>query len=117
MKLPHAEAAIANEDKIRNYLLHPRHPANLGKAEGFARFGFFRWRWKVLQAALLAHASTSPVIRIIPSADGAKYVLEGMLEGANGRSPWLRSVWKLKTGEHSPRLVTAHLIPPPKEPS
>lgn len=117
MRLPNGERAEAGLDKVTNYLLNPDHPANRGKAEGYARFGFFRWRWKALQSALLAHARSSPVIRTIPAADGEKYVLEGMLEGADGRRPWLRSVWKLKTGERSPRLVTAHLIPPPKEPS
>lgn len=117
MKLPNGERAEASLEKVRNYLLNSEHPANRGKAAGYARFGFFRWRWLKLRDALLAHACTASVVKIMPTPQGVKYALEGMLEGADGRRPWFCSVWEVKGGRPSPQLVTAHLIPPPKEPS
>lgn len=115
MKLPNGDRAEAGLDKVRNYLLNPDHPANRGKAAGFALFGFSRIHWEAFQSALLAHAGTAQVVKIVSTPLGATYVMDGMLEGADGRKPWIRTVWELKADDRAPRLVTAHLIPPPKE--
>jgi len=115
MRLHHAESAEASEDKVRNYLLNPDHPANRGKAAGYALFGFYRLNWEAMRSALIVHAGTASVVKIVHTPLGMKYVADGMLEGVDGRRPWLRAVWEIKADGPTPRLVTAHLIPPPKE--
>jgi hypothetical protein len=41
---------------------------------------------------------------------GKRYVIEGIMEAANGRMVMLRSVWFIDTGENIPRFVTAYPI-------
>ena len=42
MKLPHAENATVEREKIVGYLLNPAHPDNVSKAPSFASLGFRR---------------------------------------------------------------------------
>lgn len=115
MHLPHAESAVATVEKVRDFLLNPRHPANRGKADGLALFGFSMARWQVYQASLLAHARSAQLLNTRRTPYGELHAVEGMLNGADGRTPWVRSVWEVRWGDVIPRLVTAHLTSPPKE--
>lgn len=48
MKLPNADKAIVEREKVADYLLNPEHRYGASKARFFARFGFSRENWKVL---------------------------------------------------------------------
>ena len=51
MKLPNADRATVQEEKIVDYLLNRSHPDNSGKAQFFEALGFRREGWKTLAAA------------------------------------------------------------------
>jgi hypothetical protein len=58
MKLPGAEQAVVEPEKVRDYLLSLEHSVGRSKARFFTRLGFVRDRWPELQQVLLALAQT-----------------------------------------------------------
>jgi hypothetical protein len=109
--LPNAQLATIERRKVTDYLLARSHPAGRAKAAFFARFGFTAVAWPRLRDALLVHAYSAPVVSVLDTPFGRKYMLEGPLASPGGRNPRLRAVWFLTTGETVPRLVTAYPLP------
>ena len=56
MKLPNAQVAIVEQEKVVSYLLDPTHRYGASKARFFAGFGFRLDAWEVLARALREHA-------------------------------------------------------------
>lgn len=108
MQLGNAHLARVDRAKIVDYLLSASHPDGRGKAAFFIAFGFSSRRWELLRDALLAHARSQPVIRIVESEYGTRYTVEGSLETPSGRRPSVRTVWIMEVGSPGPRFVTAH---------
>jgi len=94
--------------KITDYLLSLSHPQGKGKANFFMKFGFTPGQAAQLQASMLKHARTQPVVQVKQSDHGLKYVLECGCESPDGRNPCIRLVWIVEEAASSPRLVTAH---------
>lgn len=61
MKLPNADKAVVEREKVEDYLLNSAHPDNGGKAQFFERFGFHRNEWKILAEAFFDLARTAEV--------------------------------------------------------
>lgn len=108
MKLPNAEKAVIEREKIVEYLLNAKHPDNGGKAQFFESLGFRRSEWKTLAAAFRALASKSPVAQSTKSPHGQKYVIVGRLESPVGKSPKVQTIWIVDSGTETARLVTAY---------
>ena len=108
MRLPNAAEAQVDSEKITGYLLSAIHPDGRSKAEFFSRFGFSLGNWRVLMVALRQHGANSPVLEVVESPYGARYIVEGELETPDGRNPQLRSVWITEDGSTTPRLITAY---------
>jgi len=108
MKLPNVEAAVVSEDKITGYLLSPTHRDGRHKAAVFLGFGFAADAWQALAAALLKHAADHEVARVESTPFGTRYVVEGTIDTPYGRTPGIRSVWFLETGQDVARFVTAY---------
>jgi hypothetical protein len=108
LKLPNANKAIVERDKIVNYLLNSAHPDNGGKAEFFEGLGFRRKVWKTLAAAFLALARHEEVARSLKSPHGKKYVIIGRIESPSGKSPIVKTIWIVDNGVEEGRLVTAY---------
>ena len=108
MKLPNHEGAIVPRAKIVEYLLSSTHREGRGKARFFTRFGFSVDSWETLAEALLHHAADHKVAEVEPSPFGTRYVVDGIMKTPDGRTPNVRSVWFIETGEDLPRFVTAH---------
>jgi hypothetical protein len=108
MKLPNLDNALVHEAKIKDYLLSETHDLGKEKAAFFTSFGFTATEWTVLAAALLQHAYTHEVSKIIESVHGIKYVIEGTLHTPDQRQPRVRVVWMVDAGSRVPRLVTAY---------
>jgi len=108
MKLPYAEQAVVEREKIADYLLAASHPDNGGKAEFFERFGFSRDDWKILADALLKLAREADVSSSSTSAHGRKFVIVGRLETPSGRLATVQTIWIMDTGATAARLVTAY---------
>jgi hypothetical protein len=108
MNLPNAEHAEIPRQKITEYLLSNTHPYGRHKAAFFTRFGFSGEQWQELAVALLRHAQDNPVAKQESSPFGERYVVDGIIEAPDGRTPMLRSVWFIETGADNPRFVTAY---------
>jgi hypothetical protein len=108
VKLPDAEHAVIPRAKIAHYLLSEAHFDGRHKAAFFRRFGFVAERWQELAAALRRHALNNDLAREEPSPFGRRYIVEGIIETPDGRTPSLRSVWFVRNGETTVRFVTAY---------
>ena len=108
MKLPDAERALVEREKIVDYLLNPAHPDNGGKAAFFLGLGYNRDDWLALAAALCRLAAATEVAQSMETAHGTRYVLDGGLETAGGKIPVIRTIWIVDRGVDRPRLVTAY---------
>jgi hypothetical protein len=108
MRLPEYEQAVTPERKITAYLLSLTHRDGHSKAVFFMRFGFSLDDWPALAGALKRHAADNEVAAIEPTAFGTNYVVGGPLPAPDGRSPRVRTVWFIATGERVPVLATAY---------
>ena len=108
MKLPNAEHATVDREKITDYLLNPAHPDNGGKAAFFLMHGFRREEWTTLATAVRRLAESVEVENSVESAHGHKYIINGSIETPTGKTPLVRTVWIVDTGQEVPRLVTAY---------
>ena len=107
MKIPNAEHAIIEREKVADYLLNSGHPDNGGKAPYFVASGFHRDAWEVFAEALRNLAVTGEIAKSLDSPHGMKYLLDGEIETPAGRQVSLRTIWILDSGSDTPRLVTA----------
>lgn len=114
MKLPNAERACVDREKLTDYLLCFSHPDGGSKAEFFARFGFRVEDWQVLAEALRRHGADNDVVNTVDSAYGPRYAVDGPLETPDGRNPLVRTVWIIEKGSAGPRLITAHPLEGPQ---
>lgn len=108
MKLPDYEQAVVPERKVTAYLLSLTHRDGRSKAAFFMRFGFTINDWEQLAHALLRHAADHEVAEAETTPFGTNYVIEGDLVAPDGRSPRVRVVWFIATGERIPTLATAY---------
>src|SRR3989442_818414 len=107
MKLPNADNAVVEREKILDYLLNPEHRYGASKARFFAQFGFRREAWEILAARLREHGQVHEVSRQKQTGFGPRYEVEGDLIAPDGRRPRVRTVWQLDEGQVAPRLITA----------
>ena len=108
MPLPQAEIAEVPRAKIVEYLLSLTHRDGRGKAIFFLGYGFSPDRWEVLAEALRQHALKNDITKVEMTPFGQRFVVEGSLLAADGRTPNVRTVWFLDEGETRPRFVTAY---------
>jgi hypothetical protein len=108
LNLPNAHLAIVDREKITEYLLNPAHPDNGGKAKFFLGLGFTAEQWQVFAEALRTLADSFPIIELMESPHGIKYIVVGRFDTPSGKSPSVRTVWIVDTGNDKPRLVTAY---------
>ena len=108
MKVPNAENAVVEREKVLGYLLDATHPDNGGKAEFFQRLGFERNHWEIFAAAMTALAVESEVAHQSESPHGRKYVLVGRIRSPGGKTPQVQTIWIVDNGSDTARLVTAY---------
>ena len=108
MRLPNAEFAVVEREKITEYLLNPEHPDNGGKAAFFVALEFSRGTWDTLAGALCRLALTADVTEGMETVHGKKYIVDGELENPAGKEASVRSIWIIDAGTDFPRLVTAY---------
>ena len=110
MKLPNADRAQVDPEKILGYLLNAAHPDGKTKAEFFTRFGFRQDRWEALRSALRIHAGRHDVVKKVEFHYGERYVVEGPIESPDRRNPLVRTGWLVERGNVNPRLITAYPV-------
>lgn len=94
--------------KIDDYLLHP--VKGRGKEAFFQAYGFARERWQELHDALLDQAAAGPVLDVVVSAYGTRYIVHGSLRTPSGRDPQpvVCTEWQADNGAKWVRLITAY---------
>lgn len=108
MKLPNAENAVVEREKVADYLLNVAHRYGASKAVFFQEFGFRLDEWEQLADALREHGQAYEVTKTKVTPFGPRYEIDGELNTPDGQSPRIRTVWQLDHGQTAPRLITAH---------
>lgn len=108
MRLPNADQAIVEREKVADCLPNSAHPDNGGKAEFFTQLGFRREQWEILAAALRPLAVESEVIAATDSRHGKKHVVTGRIQSPTGKTPMVQTIWIMDKGLEPARLVTAY---------
>jgi hypothetical protein len=104
-KLPDAERAFVEPEKLRGYLLSPDHDDGAPKGRFLAAIGFVLGDADVVEAALLVHAAAHDA-EPIRTPYGVKYHVDGPLTSPTGRIALVRTVWQIDEGTNAPRFVT-----------
>jgi hypothetical protein len=107
MKLPEAQRALIAPAKIRDYLLSTSHPVGRFKEPFFASLGYTVGEWPRLEQDLLALAVSTDAEPGKESPYGRKYEIRGTLDGPNGKSAAVLTVWIVRSGDDVPQFVTA----------
>lgn len=107
MKLPHANRAVVDEQKVREYLLSKSHPVGRFKAMFFARLGFGVENWREFRDAILNLAVENEATEDESTEYGQKYRVLGELRGPKSAALVI-TIWILRTGEDRPSLVTVY---------
>jgi hypothetical protein len=105
MKMPGADGAIVDPEKIRGYCLNPEHPRGKHKARVFATLGFTVENAEALRAVLLNAAATRDAQPAQSDEFGDRYVIEFEVRGPL-RAGVVRSTWIVRRGETLPRLTS-----------
>jgi hypothetical protein len=108
MKLPGADQAVIEVAKLRDYLLSFIHPVGRFKAAFFAALGYTENNWRQLEADLRRLVESEDVQENRSFRYGRKFEIRGILNGPNGKSAEVVSVWIIRRGENIPRFVTAY---------
>ncbi len=108
MKLPKADQALVEREKVTEYLLNPVHRYGASKARFFGAFGFRAGQWEILAQALREHGQNYDVAKTRETGFGPRYEVEGALRAPDGRRPRVCTVWQLDHAAVAPRLITAY---------
>jgi hypothetical protein len=108
MKLPNSHKAVVVERKVREYLLSASHPVGRFKARFFGSIGFPPEAWSEFVEALRQVAVEGDAQVIEESEYGQKYVVRGRIGGPGTRQTEVDSVWIIRAGDDTPRLVTVY---------
>ena len=108
MRLPNADQAIVDREKITEYLLNTAHLYGASKARFFGEFGFKLAAWEILAKALIEHAQRHEVSKVTETLFGPRYEISGELNAPDGRTPMVRTIWQLNHRKVAPRLITAY---------
>ena len=108
MQLPRVEQAVIDPQKLHGYLLSASHPVGRFKARFFIALGYTAERWQDFAADLRVQHLTqdAELSETIPT--GQLFTIRAILNGRNGQSASVRSVWFVPTGSGAPRFVTAY---------
>jgi len=106
--LPNADLATIEPAKLRDYLLSAAHPIGRFKARFFAALGFSAERWHELDEALRLQHLTQDAQPVGAIGIGQKFTIRAILNGPNGQSAVVVSVWFIPSPGLAPRFVTAY---------
>jgi hypothetical protein len=110
VKLPHAELAVVEIAKLRDYCLSTDHLRGRHKARVFAAaLGLTADHAEQLRHALLDAAHTLDAAATDGDEFGQRYVLDFTMKGQAGIAT-VRSCWIVRSGEDCPRLTSCYVL-------
>jgi hypothetical protein len=114
-RLPRADRAVVDREKLEGYLLNPQHEVGRHKARVFtSALGIRQRDWHYLRDRLLAAVVDAPVSGVRETSWGSLYEVVLAVEGLNGQTRRLMTVWSVE-GDEPPRLVTAFVADEPAD--
>jgi hypothetical protein len=114
MKLPNADRAIIDIEKLRDYSLSSNHPEGKHKARvflsslGFKASDAERLRELILEAILTAEAEEQPSTHY-----GQRFVVDFHVKAEQGlvvTPKTVRSAWIIRNDEDFPRLTSCYIL-------
>ena len=109
MKMPNADRAFVDIDKLTQYCLSPSHPRGRHKARMFeSALGITAADADMLRDALLA-AATDDCVPGEVDEYGRRYVIDFEMSGPHGDAT-VRSAWIVRDGEDFPRFVSCYVL-------
>ncbi|MCC7126708.1 MAG: hypothetical protein IT178_17795 [Acidobacteria bacterium] len=109
MRLPGANSAVVDINKLTGYCLDPDHPRGKHKARVFASaLGLTVANADALRLALLEAAASSDARLSFADEFGERYVLEFSMRGPGGTATIVSS-WIVRGGELFPRLTSCYV--------
>lgn len=110
MKLPHADRAVVDIEKLSGYCLNANHPRGRHKARVFARaLGVTAADAEALRDALLAAVRTHDATPTERDEYGRRFVVDFVMMGRGGRAA-VRSSWIVRSSEDFPRLTSCYVL-------
>jgi hypothetical protein len=110
MRLPNAERAFIDIEKLRDYCLSQAHPRGRHKARVFAEaLGITAVNAEELRRLILAAALVSDATLAEKDDYGQRYVVDFSIN-RTGREARLRSSWIVRRGEDFPRLTSCYVL-------
>lgn len=109
MKLPNAENAVVDIEKLRDYCLNPNHPKGKHKARLFQlKLGYGRGDAQLLRELILQAILTEEATEREPTAYGRRFVVDFGIEreGIIQHKAVVRTAWIIRNDEDFPRLTT-----------
>lgn len=107
-KIPNAEKAIIDADKLRGYILSFSHPLGRFKAAFFQKLGYSIENCDLFERCLREIILTREVTKIETSRHGQKYIVDGLVIGPSSKKVHLVTVWIILNEEIAPRFITAY---------
>lgn len=104
--LRNAEHARIDPRKLRDYALSLSHETGRYKAAYFAQMGYDAEAWPILEQDIRQQHLTAKAERGAASPFGIKYTITAPLEGPNGETRWVTTVWIFRPGSDVADLVT-----------
>ncbi len=110
MKLPNAQWAIVDMNKLANYCLSTEHPSGKHKARVFAaRLGLAASDAETLRTTILNAIQINDAFATERDVYGQRYVVDFVMKGPAGRA-WVRSAWIILIDEEFPRLTSCYVL-------
>jgi hypothetical protein len=114
VKLPNADRAVIDIEKLRDYSLNPNHPKGKHKARVFlAALGLkaddaARLREMIMEAILISEARAQPA-----TSYGQRFVVDFYVTGFDKfvtTTITMRSAWIIRNDEDFPRLTSCFIL-------
>ncbi len=110
MKMPNADKAIVDIEKLRDYCLSTDHPRGRHKARVFASaLGITAADADGVRTALLRAAVDEDALATDADEYGQRYQVDFRMTAPTGEAG-VRSAWIVRTDEDFPRFVTCYVL-------
>ncbi len=109
MKLPHADKAVIDIAKLRDYSLNLLHPEGKHKARVFASaLGFSSADAEKLRRMIVNAITLEDAMEARSDEHGQRYIVDFATEGLRGMVT-IRTAWIIDPGETIPRLASCYV--------
>jgi Domain of unknown function (DUF6883) len=109
--LPQADRAVVPRKKLEGYLLNPEHEIGRHKARVFAAaLGIYRGDWDYLRDQLKQGALVASVDAVRETRWGRLHEAIIPIEGLNGQTRRVMTVWLVASTAEPPRFVTGYVV-------